>query len=56
MNCISEWPESQRCMDCEHGEFLINRPNSAYCCELGHEVDSEECIKDFVERPYEDEE
>lgn len=51
MNCISEWPESQRCMDCSHGEFLINRPNSSYCCELGHEVDSEECRKDFIERP-----
>ena len=44
---LYEWPESQKCMDCEHGEFVAfieNSRGSDYICHIGcTENDGVEC-------------
>lgn len=38
------WPESQQCVGCEHGCFLMNEPESSvYICDLGHSSPQELC-------------
>jgi len=34
---VYEWPESQKCMDCKNGEFIMSETynNSNYLCSVG---------------------
>jgi polyferredoxin len=57
---VYDWPESQTCMDCEHGEFVESETfsSSNYICKVGSvrnsgsacpdkkEVINEPCSKD----------
>lgn len=43
------WPESQQCVGCKHGCFLINEPESStYICSEGLDTPVESCFEPDV--------
>ncbi len=38
------WPDSQGCIGCKHGKFLVNEPESSvYACSKGKSAPEEDC-------------
>lgn len=51
---LVQWPQSQLCMECEHGEFVMGTGDddrigdSAYLCFKAKEVQDEECEANII--------